>query len=102
MKFQLLHAAITKTAHITINTFGMMKFAMSGKEQTMIINREKYEKLSNLVDAQRELINALKMQITFLEKQNQVLEDLNQLLKKQIQTLKDMQFDKKGADNECD
>ena len=54
----------------------------------MRVSREKYENLSNLVDAQRELINALKMQITFLEKQNQVL--------------KDMQFDKKEADDECD
>ena len=80
----------------------MMKFAMSGKEQTMRVSREEYENLSNLVDAQRELINALKMQITFLEKQNQVLEDVNKLLKKQIQTLKDMQFDKKGVDDECD
>ena len=33
MKFQLPHTAITKIAHTTINTFGMMKFATSGKEQ---------------------------------------------------------------------
>ena len=35
MKFQLPHAATTKTAHTMTNTFGMMKFATSGKEQTM-------------------------------------------------------------------
>lgn len=52
----------------------------------MIISREKYENLSNLVDAQRKLINALEKQITVLEEQNQVL--------------KEMLFGKKGADDE--
>ena len=52
----------------------------------MIINREKYNNLSNLVDAQRDLINALNKKIDALEEQNQLL--------------KDALFGKKGADDE--
>ena len=47
----------------------------------MIISREKYENLSNLVDAQRELIDALKRQVTVLEKYNQAIKEQNQVLK---------------------
>ncbi len=47
----------------------------------MIISREEYENLSNLVDAQRALINALKKQMALLEKQNQIINEQNQILK---------------------
>lgn len=47
----------------------------------MIVSREKYENLSNLVDAQRELINALNKKIDALEKYNQAIKEQNQVLK---------------------
>lgn len=47
----------------------------------MSVSREKYEKLSNLVDAQRELINALNKKIEALEKYNQAIKEQNQVLK---------------------
>lgn len=59
----------------------------------MIISREKYENLSNLVDAQRKLIDALKRQVTALEKCNQAIEEQNQVLK-------DALFRKKEIDDE--
>jgi hypothetical protein len=37
-QFQLLHAVTTKTAHTITHTFGMMKFATSGKEQIITKN----------------------------------------------------------------
>jgi len=54
----------------------------------MIISREKYNNLnlSNLVDVQRDLINALNKKIDLLEEQNQML--------------KEMLFGKKDTDDE--
>ena len=52
----------------------------------MSVSQKKYNALSNLVDAQRDLINALNKKIDALEEQNQVL--------------KEMLFGKKGADDE--
>ena len=49
MKFQLLHAVTTKTAHTMTNTFGMMKFATSGKEK-MVTNKEAIEALKRIRD----------------------------------------------------
>ena len=53
----------------------------------MIVSREKYNNLSDLVDAQRDLINALNKKIDALEEQNQVL--------------KEALFGAKGADDDC-
>lgn len=59
----------------------------------MIVSREKYENLSNLADAQRELINALNKKIDALEKYNQAIKEQNQMLK-------DALFGKKRVDDE--
>ena len=59
----------------------------------MIVSREKYENLSNLADAQRELINALNKKIDTLEKYNQSIKEQNQVLK-------DALFGKKGVNSE--
>lgn len=52
----------------------------------MIVSREKYENLNNLINAQRELIDALSKKIDALEEYNQAL--------------KDALFGKKEADDE--